>query len=98
MARKTNSQAKPGRRRNPEQAVRQGIPAAETRSRYETVQRCPAGKTCRQAEVVVTEMSPERRTPGPRESAEDRAWLERARANKRTSGITIEEYRRRRGL
>jgi hypothetical protein len=47
---------------------------------------------------VVTKVFLERRAATPRDKAEDQLWLERARANKETSGITIDEYRRGRGL
>jgi hypothetical protein len=59
------------------------------------------GRTRQQAELVVSRMYQARQRP-PRKTLhpgeEDRLWLELARANSETAGVTIDEFRTRRGL
>lgn len=59
------------------------------------------GRTRHQAELVVSKMFLECRQASRdahHNAMEDRLWLELARANRETSGISIDEYRKRRGL
>ena len=56
------------------------------------------GKTRAQAERVVSKIYADSRgQQEPRDEVEDRHWLELARANRETQGITPNEYRRQRG-
>jgi hypothetical protein len=57
------------------------------------------GRTRRQAELVVTKMYLEGDPrKARRDSKEDRLWLQLARANGDEDGITVDQYRQRRGL
>jgi hypothetical protein len=56
------------------------------------------GKTRAQAERVVSKIYTDTRgQQEPQDEVEDRLWLELARANPETQGITPNEYRRQRG-
>ena len=56
------------------------------------------GKTRAQAERVVSKIYTDTRGPQePHDEVEDRLWLELARANRETQGVTPNRYRRQRG-
>jgi hypothetical protein len=56
------------------------------------------GKTRAQAERVVSKIYTDARGPQePHDAEEDRLWIELAKGNRETEGITPNEYRRQRG-